>query len=172
MDAAAMEALLRIRRRKAEPLRHATFGRFALSDNAPLSEAWLSRCLDDGLTAADWIGILNGYVFFWARPADVRKLRNAQNNRLRAKALLVFDTLTLVRAHAAKVAISPINSGATLHQPPRRGLATFAPLTETDFKAWRRRRKPSGLDAIKEIVVKDGVPDAGRYLVEVIELNP
>jgi hypothetical protein len=126
--------------------------------------------LDDGLTAEDWLAILNGYVFFWAQPAYAENLREAQNNRTRAKALLVFDTLTLFRAHFPRVGLSPINSGATRTET-RRGLATFASAGITDWKAWRRQRSPTVLDSIKEIVVRDAVPDADRHLLEVIDLS-
>ena len=36
-----------------------------ITDNAPLSERRLAAILDDGLSPADWIAMLNARVFFW-----------------------------------------------------------------------------------------------------------
>ena len=69
--------------------------------------------------------------------------------------------------------VCPINSGATLHTPPARGLATFAPLEGLDHEAWRRARRErgekKGLDSIKEVTVRGAVPDADDHLIEVID---
>ncbi len=151
-------------RRAAEVvLRHPIRGTATLNDNAPLHMGKLGSCLDDGLTARDWLAMLNERVFFWVDRGRVERLLGARTNRVRAREVLVFDTLGLVSAHAERVEISPINSGATLRLPPRRGRATFAPLLTTDYAAWQRRRGLSSPDRIVEVVVRGGVPDAGSY---------
>lgn len=144
----------------------------AITDNAPLSFARLAPVLDDGLRPADWLGMLDGRVFFWVR-------REAGEANLRARRKLGyrsewhrFDTLALLAPVWDRVEIAAINTGATVHQPPRRGRATFAPLAGLDYEAWRERRRTAGvkkgLDSVQEVTVRDGVPHAGAALREVI----
>ncbi|MBX9700164.1 MAG: hypothetical protein K2X74_12060 [Acetobacteraceae bacterium] len=160
-------AALTGQRRPAEvPLRHPAHGLAVLNDNLPLSEAALAGCLDDGLTPADWLGMLNARVFFWADEAGLARLVGARMNRGRAREVLVFDTLPLARAHAERLELCPINSGATLRRPARRGLSTFTPLGAMSHAEWRRRRGMSAPDRILEVAVRDGVPDIARFLVE------
>ena len=144
---------------------------FLVNDNAPLSEARLRRVLDDGLSPEDWLRMLNGRVFFWTDAHRAERPRNARNNRDRDRVLLAFDTLSLAHAHASRMAICPINSGATVHAPPRRGRHTFAPVEGLDYGSWRRARRErgykKGLDAIQEVTVLFAVPDAAAHLLEV-----
>ncbi len=157
-------------RRRAQPvlLHHRAFGRVVINDNRPLSEAKLAACLDDGLSSADWLRLLNGFVFLWASERHALGLRQAAGNRGRAMELIVFDALPLLRSCFADVFLSPINSGATLRVPTRRGAATFTPAATMTYEAWRKRRGLSAPDTIKEVVVKEGVPDAGRYVLDVV----
>ena len=155
-------------RRPAEvTLRHSVHGTAILNDNASLHMRKLASCLDDGLTAHDWLAMLNDRVFFWADARGAERLLSARANRARAREVLVFDTLGLVRAHADQVEICPINSGATIHRAARRGRATFAPLLATDYAAWRRRRGLSRPDRIVEVVVRGGVPDIASHRCDV-----
>jgi hypothetical protein len=167
------EVLLARRRPAALRLRHAEFGPVTINDNLPLSEKKLAACLDDGLTPADWLGILNGKVFFWARRADADTLLGAAGNAGRSKALLAFDTRSLLEAHGARAAIAAINTGQTrfpLKQAARRGLSTFAPLSAVDYPLWRRAGGGRSPRSIKEVVIEDGAPDAARHLVEVLHI--
>ena len=170
------ETILRTRRPREVALESIVDGRterYVINDNIPLFPAKLARVLDDGLTPADWLDIINARTFFWADEKFARSLRAARTNVDRPRSLLVFDTLSLASAHHERMAICPLNSGATLHSPPRRGLDTFAPLHGLDFDAWRRRRRErglkKGLDDIKEVTVEGAVPDARDHMVEVIE---
>ena len=81
--------------------------------------------------------------------------------------MIEFDTLSLARAHAGRLEISPINSGATIHDPPRRGTSTYAPLLGTDWQEWRRRRGRAAPDRIKEVTIRGPVPDAGAHIVRI-----
>jgi hypothetical protein len=156
---------LTARRRPGEvPLSHPRHGAAVLNDNLPLSEGALAGCLDDGLSPADWLRLLNGRVFFWADEDGLARLLNARMNRGRTRGVLVFDTLSLVSAHAARVELSPINSGATIRRPARRGLGTFTPLGALSYRDWQRRR--GGRDRVVEVAVRGGIPDAARHLLE------
>ena len=149
------------RRPKEVPLTHAVHGTAILTDNAPLSETALAKCLDDELTPSQWLGMLNARVFFWADERRLQGLLDARTNRTRPRDVLMFDTLALARAHASKIEISPINSGSTIHRPARRGLSTFTPLLTCDYPAWQRQRGQR--DRIAEVVVKGSIPDIAHY---------
>ena len=143
-----------------------------ITDNRPLSVTRLARILDDGLTPADWIALLNDRVFFWPD-------RTAGESNLKARRALgydsqwhVFDTLALLTPVWDRAEITPFNTGATVRMPPRRGRATFAPLSTLDFEEWRAQRRRIGtihsLDSVREITVRGGVPHAANTLLEVV----
>jgi hypothetical protein len=147
-------------------LSHPLHGTAVLTDNAPLHDRKLAPVLDDGLTADGWRRILAARVFFWASEAEAQRLAGARLNRGEPRALLVFDTLSLTRAHGSRVEITPINTGQTLYVPVRRGSSTFAPLLETDYEEWKRRRGLRSPDKIKEVTVRGPVPDAEAHLLD------
>lgn len=154
------------RRRRPESVRlsHPEHGEAVITDNLPLSEAALEACLDDGLAPADWLGILNGRVFFWPDEQGLARLLGARLNRGRDRLVLVLDTLALARRHQERVELSAINTGSTIRRPARRGLSTFTPLGLHEYGAWRRLR--GGLDRIREVTVLGGVRDVADHLVE------
>jgi hypothetical protein len=152
------------RRPAPVPMTHPRHGRAVISDNLPLTEKALAGCLDDGLSPADWLALLNARVFFWPDEGSLAAHLAARFLRGKPRLVLVFDTLSLTRAHAARVELAPINTGSTIRRPARRGLATFTPLLAHPYPAWRRLR--GGLDAVREVTVHRGVPDAAAYLVE------
>ncbi|PRY93359.1 hypothetical protein BCF33_2227 [Hasllibacter halocynthiae] len=159
------------RRPRAVPLRLPDGTAAVLTDNAPLSLARLARVLDDGLCPADWMRMLNARVFLWpARPLGLGNL-NARRRLGYESEWQVFDTLGLLSPVWDRAEIAPINTGATVRAPARRGLATFAPLAGLDFAAWRRARREAGtrkgLDTPKEVTVRGAIPDAGAHLLAV-----
>jgi hypothetical protein len=164
VDDARRAELTTRRRPKEVPISHPVRGEAVINDNLPLSERALETCLDDGLQPADWLQALNKRVFFWADESGLQRLLAARMNRGRMREVLVVDTLGLASAYADRMEICPINSGATIRKPARRGLSTFTPLGAMDYTAWRKRR--GGRDRILEVVVRGGVPDIARYLVE------
>jgi hypothetical protein len=149
------------------PLSHPVHGTAVLTDNAPLDDRKLARVLDDGLTPDGWRRVLAARVFFWTSEAEAQRLAHARLNRGEPRALLVLDTLSLARAHGARMEIAPINTGQTLYVPARRGSATFAPLLQTDYDQWKRRRGLRSPDRIKEVTVRGPVPDAEAHLFDV-----
>ena len=138
-----------------------------ITDNLPLSEGRLARVLDDSLGVEDWMAMLNRRVFFWADERRVARLRDARENRSRDRLLLVFDTAGLAGRYADAIEIAPINTGATLHQPPRRGLTTFTPLGRMTHAEWSRLRGLKQPDRIAEVTVTREIPDAMEFLLEV-----
>lgn len=161
------QALLSERRASEVPLTLQDGRTARLNDHLPLGMKALQACLDDGWSPADWIAHLNQHVFFWPSEERLLSLLNARMNREREREVLVFDTLSLVSAHAARTHLSPINSGATTRKAARRGAATFTPIAAHSFAQWRRLRGKRQPDELAEIVVLGDVPDAARHLIEI-----
>lgn len=159
------QRLTTARRATAVPLKHPLYGTMILNDNLPLSEKALENCLDDGLTPSDWLRILNSRVFFWADETGLQRLLGAKMNRGRQREVLVFDTLLVAQAHMDTLCLSPINSGATIRKPARRGLTTFTPAKDHSYAQWRRLRGKS--DRIVEVTVDHAIPRAREFLVDV-----
>ncbi|WP_428487926.1 DUF7002 family protein [Rhodopila sp.] len=162
---------LTTKRRAAEVrLEHSVHDIAILNDNLPLSERALACCLDGGLLPGDWLRLLNTRVFFWPSIDSLARLLSAKMNRKRSREVLTFDTLGLVRAHAERVEISPINSGSTIRKSARRGADTLTPLLTQSYADWRRKR--GGRDHVLEVIVRDGIPDISQYLVGIRTVEP
>ncbi|MDP4025966.1 hypothetical protein Q8W71_25360 [Methylobacterium sp. NEAU 140] len=142
-------------------LERADLGRIVLRDQKPLSDRGLERCLRDGLTPADWHARLNARVFFWLSRARVLTLLAGRAYRDHAHEVLELDAAALVAAHRDRIALSPINSGATGRFPAPRGADTFLPIADYPYAAYARRRR--GERAV-ELTVPGAVPDAACYV--------
>jgi hypothetical protein len=164
-DADARNALDGQRRAANLSLTHPVHGSVVITDNAPLHLRSLAACLDDGLTPHDWVRLLNRRVFFWTSEENLSRHLSAHRRASDRPTVLVFDTRSLAYAHAARMELTAINTGAALRKPARRGLTTFTPLTRYSYAEWRRLR--GRRDRVKEVTVVDGVPDAMAHLVEV-----
>ena len=154
-------------RREAIPVTLPDGTPVTITDNRPLSFRALAPVLDDGLTPAAWLAMLNDRVFFWPH-------RGLGAGNLKARARLgygsewqTYDTRALLAPVWNRAEIAPINTGSTVRAAARRGRASFAALDGLDYDAWRRARGRKGLDAVKEVTVRGGVPDAGAALVGV-----
>ncbi|MBY0298615.1 MAG: hypothetical protein K2X71_21680 [Methylobacterium sp.] len=157
------DAILSRRRPHAVTLRRAGLPDAVVRDQKPMSDAGLRACLDDGLTPAGWYEILNEKVFFWPSRTRLRRLLTARAYRATPHTVLTLRTASLVAAHRDRILLSPINSGATIMRPPRRGHATFR--TVADFPIEERRRRAA--DAVAEVVVRGGVPDVADHVLAV-----
>lgn len=146
-------------------IEHSHYGRAIINDNVPLNEKSLAKCLDDGLTPADWLRILNSRVFFWASKDGLNRILGARLNRNRARDVIVVNTLSLAKAYADQIDICPINSGATIRKPARRGLNTFSQLRQYSFNEWRKLRGRN--DHILEITVRGAVADISKHILDV-----
>ena len=136
-----------------------------IRDNKVLNEKSLARALTGGLSPRDWYGMLNERAFLWANPKRLEKLLAGRAYRDEAHDVLAFDTLPLVRAHADRIEVTPMNTGAAFMRAVPRGRETFVPLGDLPWDDWRAKRGRA--DAVVEVAVPGGVPDAGRYLAEV-----
>ena len=165
-DPAARTRLRSERRRDFAPLHDGPDGFAALNDNRPLIYGKLAPKLDDGLSPAEWLRILNGRVFFWPEPQERFFAAGRRNGR--DLLLLTFDTVSLAEAYQGRLDLSPINTGSALRDPARRGLRSFTPASETTWHEWRRLRSDvkASLDEVREVSIRGDVPDAVKHFAE------
>lgn len=146
-------------------LDHPENGTLILNDQLPLNEKALTVCLDGGLSPQDWLRILNDRVFFWPDEANLERLLGARINRGRVRDVLVFDTLSLAHAAHDRMELSPINSGATIRKPARRGPETFTPISALSYRNWQRKR--GRRDTVREVTVVHALSNPGAHLLEI-----
>lgn len=140
-----------------------------IRDQKPMDDPSLRRCLDPGLEPSDWYRLLNGRVFFWPSPARLRRLLHARSYRDVAHDVLELDTAALVTAWRPAITLSAINSGATRPFPVSRGRATFLPIADYPYAAWRARRSRG--ERVVELAVAHGVPDVERFVRRVVRMG-
>jgi hypothetical protein len=162
----------RRRQRESVPLKHPIHGEVVIRDNRPLNETKLWNCLDDGLTPADWLALLDERVFFWVDETRIPGFMKPYLKNGVDQLVLVLDTLSVARSHGDRMELCPFNSGSTYYDAPRRGLATFTPLLRHDYPTWQKLRAnvKESRDYIVEVTVVGGVDPItdhviGRYLV-------
>lgn len=153
------------RRPKSIKIEADGLGSVTIRDNIPLTASALEKCLTPGITPREWFELLNGRSFFWLSRERLRTLLNARAYRGRPQTVLTVDTAKLLAAHRDRIELSPINSGATLYNPQKRGNETFQKIADYPFDERRRTRKPTA--AVVELVVPGGVPDIKNHLVAV-----
>ncbi len=127
-----------------------------MRDNKPMQEKALERCLSE-MTPREWYEHLNRRVFFWVERKRLLKLLGARAYRNRPHLVLEVETAGLLKRHAERVLLSPINSGATFALGPApRGPETFRRIAE----------HPDG-KPIVEFSVDYSVPDIGEFTLRV-----
>jgi hypothetical protein len=132
-------------------------------DQKPMTESALKKCLATGVTPRQWFEILNGRAFFWLSRDRLHGLLGARAYRGRPQTVLTVDTASLLDAHRDRIELSPLNSGATIYNPQRRGRDTFLPVSDFPFD---ERRKSRSVDkSVVELVVRDSVPDIADHLI-------
>lgn len=167
IENAQREILETKRRPAAVQIQHHHYGNAILNDNAPLSEEALKKCLDDHLAPADWLRILNARVFFWTNEESLNRHLGARLNRTRSREVMIVDTLSLAKAHAECIELSPINSGVTFRKAARRGMHTFTPMLKYSYSQWSKIR--GRRDKIQEVTVLDQVRDIAVHVIDVIQ---
>lgn len=144
------------RRPEIVQLQHPEHGVALVRDNKPMQEKALERCLR-GMTPREWYEHLNRRVFFWVEWKRLLKLLGARAYRDRPHLVLEVDTAELLERHAERVALSPINSGATFAMNPApRGPGTFRRIAD------HPEERP-----VVELAVDYAVPDIVDFVVSV-----
>ena len=153
---AAREALESRRRDTSAWLDHPEHGRASITDQHPMTDAALRRCLVDGLEPADWYALLNARAFLWADPDRLERMLGTRMYRANPYVVFGVDTLSFAEAHAGRIEVSFINTGSTLRKPARRGPETFVPLSALAPRDMRR---------VAEVTVLGAAPDFARHVV-------
>jgi hypothetical protein len=161
------ESLEHQQRPECVPIQHPRHGAAVIRDQKPMDDRGLLRVLRDGLTPREWYGILNARVFFWVCEKRLERLLGARAYRGRLQTVLTLDTAALLSRHAARVTLSPMNSGATKPVPHARGRDTFLPLSAYPFDAWRKKRGKR--DVVVELAVTHSLPDVADFVLRVEE---
>jgi hypothetical protein len=169
IEGPARERIEARRRPEGVTLDHPAHGRVRIRDNAPLNEARLGGALRDGMTAAEWLRLLNGRVFFWLSRERLGRLLGGRLYRGRAHDVLEVDAAALVAAHRDRIELSPINSGVTDPFAAPRGRDTFRGIADYPYAAWRRKRARG--ERVVELAVLGGVPDIARLTRRVVRMR-
>ncbi len=144
------------RRPETVSIKHPKYGPAIIRDNKPMQEKALQRCLI-GVSPREWYEHLNRRVFFWVEWGRLLKLLGARAYRNRPHLVLEVDASALLRRHADRVTLSPINSGATFAMNPApRGPDTFRRLAD----------HPDDRPVV-ELAVDYAVPDIADFTISV-----
>jgi hypothetical protein len=144
------------RRPEIVRIEHPEHGAAFIRDIKPMQERSLEKCLHD-MTPREWYEHLNRRVFFWVEWKRLLKLLGARAYRDRPHLVLEVDIAELLKRHAERVLLSPINSGATFALGPApRGPDTFRRIAD----------HPNG-KPIVELSVDYAVPDIAEFTLRV-----
>jgi hypothetical protein len=148
LDEEARARLLAEPRRAAVTLR-VDGGEVVLRDQGRLfGRADLTTVLGDGLTVADWVGLLNRRVYFFTDGSAMRTLRDKYVQLDGAQDVLTLSPLRLLQAARSQLELSAQNTGAIARvKGPQKGRDTFLSLVRFPD------RKPA------EVTVVDGLDD-------------
>ena len=158
----ARHAIESARRPQSVVLEAAGLPPAVVRDNKPMSDNGLLKCLQDGLTPADWYERLNTKSFFWVDRERLDRLLAARAYASQPQTVLTLDTAAMLEEHRDTVRLSAINSGQTLYVPQKRGNATFMRIG--DFPDGGGRIGTPARPRIVELVVEGGVPDVARFV--------
>jgi hypothetical protein len=162
VNGTAREAIESQHRPNSVEITHATHGRAVIRDQKPMSEKALLKCLV-GTTPRQWYELLNRRVFFWVTQNRVLTLLSARAYKNHEHDVLTIDARALLERYAARLTLSPINSGSTVYNPKLRGLDLFKPLTAFPFEG----RQRYGERAVAELSVEHSVPDLKDFVIRV-----
>ena len=120
----------------------------SIRDQSPASESKMKSCLV-GVTASDWLTLLNGKIFFFLEEAKAMRLAETYSSY--ANTLLEVETAALLARYREQTTLCRINSGAFLYNPRPRGRDSFIPLATYIFRNKR--------DTPAELTVDCAIPD-------------
>jgi hypothetical protein len=105
------------------------------------------------MTVDQWLRMLDGLVFFFPTEkamASMLKVYGAD-----PVVVLIVDTRSLVTDYEPWIRLAAINTGSVLYKPAPRGTETFTRISRFDHRT----------KTVKEVAVKDGVPDLVEHLL-------
>ncbi len=165
LDGAARRAVEAERRPEGVPLEAVGLPPVLVRDQKPMTDAGLRRCLTDGMTPEDWYRLLNAKAFFWLSRARLLRLLDAAPYRALEHDVLELDAGRLVRAHADRVRLCPINSGYTRRFPQPRGPSSFRAIADYPYADRPRHER------VVELAIEGGVPDVRDFVTRVVRMR-
>jgi hypothetical protein len=164
IEGSERDAIEAVKRPEMVQIHDATHGAAWIRDNKPINETVLRRTLV-GISEPNWYRSLNSRVFFWLTEDRLTRLRNAPPYRNRPHDILVLSTERLLKAHADRIELSPLNSGA-VHPAANypRGAETFRSI---ENYPWTDRLVASPAEPIVELTVRYVVSDPASLAVDV-----
>lgn len=176
LDRAGLVGSERDRLERQQRLNHAELPNgVQLRDQRPMPSQALADCLV-GMTPAEWYALVNAHVFFWLDLGRLNRQRAACGPR--PQVVLIVDAAKLVAAHAARIALTPINTGNARRRPARRGAASFVPHARWLESGWASEAAALGTPSRPrshppaELTVMGSVPDVAGFVVRVRKLAP
>lgn len=139
-----------------------------LRDQRPMPAPALARCLI-GIEPAHWYALINAHVYFWLDPARLDRQRKACQGR--PQVVLTVDATTLIRAHADRAFVTPINSGNARRRPALRGASSFVPIARWIATGWQHEAQALGMPERAashvpvELAIRGDVPDLMQHVV-------
>lgn len=113
-----------------------TFGGIAIRDQRPMNHN-LRRCLPERISVEQWFEFLNHKVFFWTTKQRLDRFRKAY--AMKRQLIIEVPTSHVVEMYRARIALCPINSGATRMPSHFRSFDTFQPISSFEYSP---RKKP------------------------------
>jgi hypothetical protein len=150
-------------------IRGSALGKIVIRDQKPIDDAGLRRCLEDGITPAEWYRILNRQVFFWFTRDRLHRLLSADAYRDSEHDVREVDAVPLISQYRETISFCPMNSGCTKPMPHPRGRRTFTSIADYPYAYWRARRKRG--ERVVELAVAGGVPDIRKYVRRVLVMK-
>src|SRR5262249_21148967 len=115
VPAAARVAITGQRRTRSPAIECDGLGTVVIRDQAPLRELSPTTSLTDARRVEGWLTFLTTRVFFWLPPDRPTEPPRARRYRNQAHDVIMFATASLAAAHADRICLSAINTGATLY---------------------------------------------------------
>jgi hypothetical protein len=125
-----------------------------LRDQGPLfKKADLASILDDGLTVADWIHVLNSRVYLFAHKDDMTTLLEKYVGRDGAQDLITISPWRLLNHAGPRIELSAQNAGAIAHRMgTQKGRDTFVSITRFPDRRPVEVTIVDGLDDLSPVV--------------------
>jgi Family of unknown function (DUF7002) len=141
-----------------------------IRDQRPMPPAALERCLDPGLSPAQWYRLVNSKVYFWL-DAD-RVTRHLGACGARPQLVITVDLHRMLVRHGEHAFLTPFNVGNARRRPASRGTRTFVPLEAWLATRWRAEARPAcGVRPRShrpaEVAIEGSVEDLASFIVKV-----
>jgi hypothetical protein len=139
-----------------------------LRDQCPMPPPALARCLDAGLTPADWYALVNAHVYFWLDQDRLARHRAAC--AARPQIIVTLDLPALLARHGPRAFLTPFNVGNARRRPAARGQRTFVPLDAWLATRWDSEARPGDKPRARshapaELAIAGAVPDVMDFVI-------